>query len=391
MRLAILFDNFGPYHIARLNALRQHCDLVAVQFRSRSKEYEWVTDASGAIDYYTAVATDDGSALLRSRLEVILDQTRPEVVFIPGWDSVGAATALAWCRRTQVPSIVMSDSQEMDAPRTLLKERVKSALIAHTTGMFVAGARHRAYAEKLGMEPDRIREGYDVVDNAHFLQDVEADPPRPIDAPYFLASARFLPRKNLVHLIQTYAIHREIVLNQGETAPELIILGDGEDRPAIEAAISNSGLTGAVHLPGFIQYAGLPTYYTHALAFVHVPISEQWGLVVNEAMASSLPLIVSSASGCAPDLVDDGVNGYIIASNDSEALIERLNCFAMMDESKRHQMGVRSLLKIMKYTPETFSGNCLELAQLATTKPRGSTSLLDRKILDGFVLYRTRG
>jgi 1,2-diacylglycerol 3-alpha-glucosyltransferase len=47
-----------------------------------------------------------------------------------------------------------------------------------------------------------------------------------------------------------------------------------------------------------------------ASAFIQASTTEQWGLVVNEAMASGLPVLVSERCGCAPDLVKNGVNGY---------------------------------------------------------------------------------
>jgi glycosyltransferase involved in cell wall biosynthesis len=65
-----------------------------------------------------------------------------------------------------------------------------------------------------------------------------------------------------------------------------------------------------VLLPGFKQYPELPVYYGLASAFIHASTSEPWGLVVNEAMASGLPVVVSNRCGCAPDLVCDGRNGY---------------------------------------------------------------------------------
>jgi len=68
---------------------------------------------------------------------------------------------------------------------------------------------------------------------------------------------------------------------------------------------------GTVFFPGFRQYDELPRFYAHAGAFVHASTTEQWGLVVNEAIASGLPVLVSDRCGCAADLVEQGVNGYV--------------------------------------------------------------------------------
>src|SRR5207253_3162510 len=91
---------------------------------------------------------------------------------------------------------------------------------------------------------------------------------------------------------------------------DLVLLGDGPLKADICRLISDFRLHGQVHLRGFIQYRELPAYYALADAFVHASTTEQWGLVVNEAMATGLPVIVSNRCGCVPDLVAEGKNGF---------------------------------------------------------------------------------
>ena len=81
-------------------------------------------------------------------------------------------------------------------------------------------------------------------------------------------------------------------------------------RAEVEEAISRLSVEGSVHLVGAQSYGDVPAYYALAGAFVHASTTEQWGLVVNEAMASGLPVLVSNRCGCAPDLVQEGVNGF---------------------------------------------------------------------------------
>ena len=77
-------------------------------------------------------------------------------------------------------------------------------------------------------------------------------------------------------------------------------------------------------LPGFKQYDELPAYYGCAAAFVHVSLTEPWGLVVNEAMASGLPVVVSRRCGCAADLVEEGKNGFVVDPMDSDGIARAL-------------------------------------------------------------------
>jgi glycosyltransferase involved in cell wall biosynthesis len=86
--------------------------------------------------------------------------------------------------------------------------------------------------------------------------------------------------------------------------------------------MSDLSLQNSVLLPGFRQYPELPDYYACAGAFIHASTTEQWGLVVNEAMASGLPVLVSNRCGCARDLVQDGVNGFTFDPYDVEQLAQ---------------------------------------------------------------------
>ena len=73
-------------------------------------------------------------------------------------------------------------------------------------------------------------------------------------------------------------------------------------------------------------------------AFVHASASEQWGLVVNEAMAAGLPVIVSERCGCAPDLVREGVNGLTFDPCDVAELAGLMERVAAMADWQRAAM-----------------------------------------------------
>lgn len=389
----MLFDSFGPYHIARLDALASACDLIAIEFFENSSEYSWGRISSSGFERVTLMGSNDVASVrtLAATLRAALDRACPDVIFVPGWDSPGATAALTWERGSGTRVVVMSDSQERDAPRSGPKEWVKRQILCHSDGMFVAGSRHRDYGTLLGMPRDRIRMGYDVVDNDHFSRGVIAarrDEVRPLERPYFLASARFLPRKNITGLLRGYARHQRA---QPDAAPDLVVMGDGPERAAIEAEVAALGLGEAVHLPGFVAYNALPRYLAFATAFVHVPISEQWGLVVNEAMASGLPVIVSDACGCAPELVAGKGCGTVVNAGDEEGLAAAMNDLVGMPQIGRREMGRRAREVIAEFTPETFRDQCLELSQYVLCHPpRQDRSLLARGVMAAFQRYRTR-
>ena len=102
-----------------------------------------------------------------------------------------------------------------------------------------------------------------------------------------------------------------------------------------------------MHLPGFKPYDELPVYYALANAFVHASTTEQWGLVVNEAIASGLPVIVSNRCGCAPELVNG--NGFTFDPTNEHELTARLLEMASLSDAgakapRRQQLQDRSEL-----------------------------------------------
>ena len=147
------------------------------------------------------------------------------------------------------------------------------------------------------MPRDRVALGYNAVDNAYFAARANAsreDPDRTglPAAPYFLTVCRFVPDKNLVRLIGAFARHRRH--SDTRDAWDLALCGDGPGAGEVERAINESGCASAIHRPGFLQADRLSRWYAHASAFVLPSLMEPWGLVVNEAAACGLPLLVSS-------------------------------------------------------------------------------------------------
>jgi glycosyltransferase involved in cell wall biosynthesis len=134
-----------------------------------------------------------------------------------------------------------------------------------------------------------------------------------------------------------------------------------------------------VHLPGFESYDQLPVYYGLANAFVHASTAEQWGLVVNEAIASGLPVIVSNRCGCAPELVNG--NGFTFDPTNEHELTARLLEMASLTEQERKQLSENSYGISANFGPERF-GEGLKLAATAAKEvPQKRFGLMDRALL----------
>lgn len=395
MKIAILFDNLGPYHIARLTALGNRCNLLVVEQSATSTEYAW--DSIGNVPFRRLTLYRDAISSQKSSIKEVcqlisraLSEFHPDVVVVPGWATNQAIAAVIWATKNNVPVIVMSDSQEIDFPRKFSSEWIKRRYISLCSGAFVAGTPHLDYLVKLGMHPSLIRLGYDVVDNDYFR--VGASSARKI-APalrkklglpshYFLTSARFIDKKNLTRLIEAFSSFKQLTRKKLALSDDwhLVIIGDGPLRSELEQKIAALNLGSFVLMPGFKQYPELPVYYALAEAFILPSTTEQWGLVVNEAMASGLPVLVSSRCGSTHNLVQEGVNGYAFNPYDLGALTCLMVELAH-DGHRRFEMGQNSLEIIKEWSPQVFATTLVELAKLVRTATKSMPSWFDQLLL----------
>jgi glycosyltransferase involved in cell wall biosynthesis len=321
------------------------------------------------------------------RIHNALDQVQPDAVAVPGWSDRAALAAVRWCAMRQVPMIVMSESTRHDERRSWWKEAVKRRIVGMFQTGLVGGRPHQDYLTDLGLARERIWLGYDVVDNEHFRRGAEAarasdkEMRARLGLPqrYFLASNRFIPKKNLPRLLQAFARYRQAA---GPEGWDLVLLGDGELRGDLARYRDRLELGGRVIMPGFKQYDELPSYYGLAGAFVHASTTEQWGLVVNEAMAAGLPVLVSDRCGCATDLVADGENGFVFDPLDTDDLTRHLLRMAG-GEYDREAMGQASEQIVSRWTPSTFAQGLERAARAALVTPPSRMRHWNRLILNG--------
>lgn len=391
-KIAVIFHRLGPYHLARLSAAALKCDLAAIELTAIDNTYQWdVVQGANNFKRVTVFPSDNeakDTGLLVQQLGSVLNEIQPELLVIPGWSEKSSLVALQWAQEAGIPSVVMSESQKGDFDRLSWKEWIKQRLIRLFSAGLAGGIPHVSYLRSLGMPYDRIFAGYDVVDNEYFTATAEKVRCIPgerdrlrLPADFFLASSRFVEKKNLSRVLEAYAAYRKQV---GSVAWKLVIIGDGPLHEMIMQQRRELQLENDILLAGFKQYDELPTYYGFAGAFIQASTVEQWGLVVNEAMASGLPVLVSNRCGCAPDLVHNGRNGFTFDPYDVEELAGLMVTISS-GEYDLAEMGRASRTIITDWGPERFADGFLKAAEAALAAPLLHPTLLDRMLLKGLI------
>jgi len=143
------------------------------------------------------------------------------------------------------------------------------------------------------------------------------------------------------------ALHR---LKQKKANFTAVLVGDGDERQALEARIRDLGINDLIEITGYQSQGAVADYLSKSDIFVLPSFAEGVPVVLMEAMATGLPVVTTRIAGI-PELVEDGVNGFIVPPGDAETLAGKLaelaeNPAARGDMGQKGQKKVRHLYNI---------------------------------------------
>lgn len=302
-----------------------------------------------------------------------LAKGRFEAVLIGGYNHPTLLAAMRWCRRHDVPYFLMSESHLLKR-RNPLKQMLKAPLLRHVVrhmaGGFPTGTLAAKYLLHYGADPATLAH----LPNAPDVQGIraEAERLRPqrgrlraelgLSArPTVLFVGRLIPKKGAHLLLEALArVERE-------PAPDLILIGDGPERARLARQAQALGLAGRVRFAGFVEPADMVRWYVAADLFV-LPSAETWGVVVAEALAAGLPVVVSDRVGCHPDVIGGLEVGRVVPHGDvpalAAAMAAQLSAAPAPGEIAKRWQGVAECLRY-----EALAGNTLRAIRAGTARP----------------------
>ena len=375
--ITVIWIDWYAYHIARLRALTEHAllrgevcgiEMVggcgvhgSINFRSEDRENLPVTTLLPAANW-----RDTSQRKLSVQVWRKLREVNPSLLLVPGYYNFPSLAAALWAKLHGRRTVLMSESTRPDHKRVWYKEMIKRALVGLLFDSAIAGGKRQVrYLRELGFKPEAIARSYDVVDNEFYAAAVRRARvhinPRDLGLPerYFLFAGRLAPEKNVHGLLRSFAQYSAT----GGTW-SLVIAGEGLMRQKLCEQVQRARIAERVQFVGLKDSHELATLYAFAGCFVLPSVREPWGLVVNEAMASGLPVIVSDRCGCADDLVEHGANGLIFDPAREDELTARLHRVSSLDDEALARMGERSKQIIARYSLETWAS---EVARLVAT------------------------
>jgi len=317
-KVAFVWAQFASYHVDRCEAVARRlagkAQVVAVEVATTSADYAW--EASGDVAGARKMVLFPGESFDAvppwRRFRAILRAVRGcDMVCVGLGYGDRDAILLSWTLRLLgIRVVVLSESKFDDIQRNVWFEAAKALLLSCYSAAIVGGTRHLAYFRFLGFRRRPVMLGYDCVgmDRVRREAAVLGLAPEWSQRP-FVYVGRFVSKKNLHALLDGYAAYSA---RGPQPVRPLVMAGSGPLEQELREHATRLGIDDLVRFTGFLTAAEVSRLMAGALALVLVSSEEQWGLVVNEAAALGLPVIVSTAVGARDLLVRNLVNGFVV-------------------------------------------------------------------------------
>lgn len=377
--------SWGPYHLARVASLTadNNCsvDVRGLEISRLSSTYAWEADAANwsakGVRLTTLVEGRAAESVGHGRLALLILRAlwllKPNVVFVPSYSPLSSIWVLVGAKLIGSKVVMMNETHARSAKDSVGKIALKRLLLRLFDGALVGGRPHKAYFESLGMPSRTILLGYDCVDTEFFVERAAMARANQsvlrqkwkLPDQFILSLGRFEKKKNLPNLISAYAKIK------GCIREKLVFVGSGSMREQLmhlcaelNLGVYEEGSAGTadadVWFYAFKQLDEIPEFYSLASVFVLPSLTEEWGLVVNEAMSCGLPVVVSKYAGCASDLVVEGETGFTFDPShqiELEIVLKRL----LEDPLIREKIGANARDHVQKWGCSLFRENAERL------------------------------
>jgi glycosyltransferase involved in cell wall biosynthesis len=353
VRVAAVFPEPTPYRAPLLDrvAAQPEVDLTVVYAADTVAGRTWQVEPKHRAVFLRGVRIPGAQRVLHHDYPVTpgvvgaLMDARPEVVVVSGWSTFAAQAAITWCGLRDVPYLLVVESHD-EGPRAGWRRKVKGTvvppIVERAAGLLVTGTLARDSMISRGAHPEHVRVFANTVDVERFGDQVDGlAAARPelrqalgasVDDVIVLSVARLAREKGLDVLVRAVAAAEDSRL-------VLVVAGEGPERGTLLARAEELGVR--LVLTGDLDWERIVELYAAADIFAMLSERETWAVVVNEAAACGLPLVLSNRVGAAHDLLHDGENGRLVEAGDIRAAAGAFRELASSPEL-RHSWGTRS-------------------------------------------------
>ncbi|MBK0380673.1 glycosyltransferase family 4 protein [Mucilaginibacter sp. SD-g] len=270
-----------------------------------------------------------------------LDRLLPDIIIGPSIVFYAGAIGIAWAKKHKSKFIMFDDARPLQVKRNKIIQWVKDTIIRQADGLWLPSKSYDSDYPEFKTAEMLFFYGFACINNNAFKPETI----KQFKNKNIICVARLVPVKNLSGLLKAWQ-----VVEKNNTGYNLKIIGDGPERENLERLITDLDLKMAAILPA-VDNDKLSSYFNNADAFVLPSFSETWGLVVNEAMAAGLPVLLSKEVNAARDLLKSSVNGFSFDPYNIDDMAQTLLKFIDLPVSEKEEMNKKALqiIDLMSY------------------------------------------
>lgn len=346
----LIFTNIpSPYRVDFFNELGKHLNLTVVfeAKTARGLRFNWNLDK---ISSFKAVFLKDGDMYEKKinwKVLKYIDKDKYDYIIVTNYSYLTEMVALLYLKIHRIPYFLEIDGGIIKQENTL-KKLFKRFLIKNATGYFSPSRVSDEYLKYYGANKKNIyRYPFTSLNN----QDILAKPISKYEKES-LRSELGIKEKKVVLAVGRFIYIKgfDVLLKASiELEQEVAIVFVGGVPPKEYIDIKEKHNLQNIYFEGFKKKKELNKYYKVADVFVLPTRGDVWGLVINEAMGFGLPIITTEKCIAGLELIEDGVNGYIIPVNNHNILAETINEL-LYSENLINHIPKNNLMKIRNYT-----------------------------------------
>jgi len=339
MKISLVTNIPTPYRDTQFELIKKKYPELIVYFTGDHRENRlWNTSKNNFYIFLKKIISVGQFGQLNYGLFNIIKKS--DILIIGGYEQPSYMVLALLAKLYGIPTILMFDGvapSRVSSCKNNIKYLLKKFIISKFSVIWANGSvAYKYFKECFRVDGSKIFNQFLSVDSSIFDQKIDKKSEiksfmrkkYAIDSKQkvLLYSGRFVERKKVLDLINALSIVKRS--NCGIDI-KLILIGDNDE--IASDLYKNCCKTQAIDCMflGFIQKEDLYKYYFFSDLLVLPSVDEPWGLVVNEAIYSQVPVVASSDVGSAFDLVEDGINGYIFEKGNivdlSEKILSALN------------------------------------------------------------------
>ena len=358
MKVVIISNDFRVYWRGRLLYLHgfladNDIQMQAIELFGKGSPYSF-DEFDGQHSWWTCLFPDSNAtqlttAEIATRLYSELDLINPDVVIASPITFFAGALGLRWAKKNKKKHIMFDDAKpRLQFKRNVFVRWIRDTITAQADALWLPSADYDRQYPMLNRDKTLFFYGFNCIDNKFFKSHI----PKEFTSKTVVCIARLVPIKNLDRLLNAWK-----TIEADASDWKLCIIGDGPLYETLHQLIKQLELK-HVTVKGAISYPLLPEYLHRAEALILPSLSETWGLVVNEAMAAGLPVLLSDKVNAAESLLKDGINGYVFNPNKIEDIRGAINKFIKLEAPEKFRMSEHSL-QIIEHMDYQNMGNRL--------------------------------